>query len=330
MTSYLIRRLLLGALTLLLITFLLYGLIRNMPGTALDALRANADPSKEIDPADLERMKVIYGLDKHWTVAYWQWLGNLARLDMGQSIKHRRDVATIIGERIGPTVMLSGTSLVLTYLLSVPLGLWASARSGTTQERVVSSLLYMLYSFPAFVAALFLQLIFAVWLEGTRWELPLIGIVSDEYDSFSDWGKAVDRLRHLILPVACSTYGSLAYFSRFVKSNMEEVLRQDYIRTARAKGVGPRTVIWRHAFRNTMIPFVTLVGLTLPGLLSGSVVLETVFNWQGMGLLLYESINGRDYETIMGVTLIYSVLTLAGQLLADMLYAVVDPRVSYS
>lgn len=330
MTTYLIRRLAMAVVTLLLITFVIYGLIRNMPGTAVDIIAANADPSKQIDPADLERMREIYGLSDPWYVAYWKWVGNLVQGDMGQSIKHRRPVTQVIGERIGPTLMLSGTSLVLTYLLSVPMGLWASANSGSSGERLQAVALYMLYSFPAFVAALLLQLVFAVWLEGTAWELPLIGIKSNEYDTLSFAGKVVDRLRHLILPVTCFTYGGLAYFSRFVKSNMEEVLRQDYIRTARAKGVGPRAIIWKHAFRNTLIPFVTLIGLTLPGLLSGSVVLETVFNWPGMGLLLYDGINGRDYESIMGVTLVFSVLTLGGQLMADLLYAVVDPRVSYS
>lgn len=319
-----------AVITLLLITFMIYGLIRNMPGTAVDVIAANADPSKEIDPADLERMREIYGLNDPWPIAYWKWLGKLTQLDMGQSIKHRRPVTHVIAQRIGPTLALSGTSLVLTYLLSVPMGLWSSAKSGTKGERLLSAGLYMLYSFPAFVAALFLQLVFAVWLEGTALELPLIGNKSNDYESLSLLGKTIDRLQHLILPVTCMTYGGLAYFSRFVKSNMEEVLRQDYIRTARAKGVGPKSVIWKHAFRNTLIPFVTLMGLTLPGLLSGSVVLETVFNWPGMGLLLYDSINGRDYESIMGVTLIFSVLTLAGQLIADILYAVVDPRVSYS
>ncbi|MEN1679535.1 MAG: ABC transporter permease [Planctomycetota bacterium] len=329
MTSYLIRRLLLATLTLLLITFVIYGLIRNMPGNALDAMMAGADPSNEIDPRDYERMAAVYGLDKPWYEAYAHWLGNVLQGDFGQSFKHRQPVLTVIGDRVGPTLMLSGTSLLLTYLLSVPLGLWSAANSGTTRERLAGAALYALYSFPAFVAALFLQLVFAVWLEGTLLELPLIGLVSDNYQELSPLGKAADRLRHLLLPVVCFTYGSLAYFSRFVKSNLEEVLRQDYIRTARAKGVGPVTVVWRHAFRNTLIPFVTLIGLTLPGLLSGSVVLETVFNWPGMGLLLLEGINVRDYPVIMGVTLVFSVLTLAGQLLADLLYAVVDPRVSY-
>ena len=146
----------------------------------------------------------------------------------------------------------------------------------------------------------------------------------------TETGKIVDILKHMILPVFCFTYGSLAYFSRFVKSNMEEVIRQDYIRTAKAKGVGPVRILLHHAFRNTLIPFVTLIGLTLPALLGGSVVLEQIFNWPGMGLLFLESIYRRDYPVIMGLTLMFSVLTLIGQLLADILYAVVDPRVTYS
>lgn len=330
MFTYLVRRLLLAVFTLLLVTFVIYGLIRNIPGTAIDVALSSADPSLEIDPDDLERMREIYGLDKHWTIAYFEWLTNLVQGDLGVSIFHRRPVIEVLGERIGPTLLLSGTSLVLAYLLAVPIGLWATATSGSVPERVVSTLLYMLYSFPAFVAALLLQLVFAVWLDGTVLELPLVGITSDNYDQLSFGGKILDRLWHMILPVTCFTYGSLAYFSRFVKSNMEEVIRQDFIRTARAKGVDQRTVVLRHAFPNTLIPFVTLVGLTLPTLLSGSVVLETVFNWQGMGLLLFEGIHQRDYEVIMGVVLLFSALTLFGQLLADLLYAVVDPRVTYS
>lgn len=330
MANYLIRRLLIAGLTLLLVTFVVYGLIRNIPGTAIDVVVANADPSKQIDPADIQRMKEIYGLDKPWYQAYFLWLGNLAKFDLGTSIFHRRGVVEIIGERIGPTLLLSGTSLLLSYFIAVPLGLWSTAHRNQPGERGVSMLLYMLYSLPSFVAALLLQLVFAVWLDNTWLELPLTGIVSDNYESMSFFGKVGDVMWHMILPVTCFTYGSLAYFSRFVKSNMEEVIRQDYIRTARAKGLDQRTIILRHAFPNTMIPFVTLIGLTLPGLLSGSIILETVFNWPGMGLLLYEAIGQRDHEVTMGVVLLYSVLTLGGQLLADVLYAVVDPRVTYS
>ena len=181
-------------------------------------------------------------------------------------------------------------------------------------------------AYPAFVAALYLQLLFYVKL---GW-LPLYGMTSDNYETLSTTGKMFDILQHATLPVICFTYGSLAFYSRFIRANMQEVLRQDYIRTARAKGVAPRSIIWNHAFRNTLIPFVTLLGLSLPGLLSGAVILEQIFSWPGMGRLYFESIVQRDYNVIMGLTLMFSVLTLAGQLLADILYAVVDPRVTYN
>jgi peptide/nickel transport system permease protein len=330
MFHYLVRRLLLGFVTLVLISFVIFGLIRNMPGTPLTLALAEIDPSRSIREEDLERMKKSYGLDKPWPVAYVQWLGNLAQGDLGRSISRKQPVVKLIGERVGPTLLLSATSLFLAYLLAVPMGLFATVRSGKPDERALSTTLYMLYSLPSFVAALLLLVFFSVKLEGTPLELPLFGMVSDGYAEFSPPEKVWDVFRHMILPVTCFTYGSLAYFSRFVKSNMEEVVRQDYIRTARAKGVGPFRVVVHHAFRNTLIPFVTLMGLTLPALLSGSVILEQIFSWPGMGRLFFEAITERDYPTIMGLTLMFSVLTLLGQLLADILYAVVDPRVTYS
>ena len=177
------------------------------------------------------------------------------------------------------------------------------------------------------VAALFLQIIFAVWLRGTGWELPLFGMTDLPADA-SLAARVLDVARHAILPVTCQTYVSLAYDSRFIKATMEESLRQDYIRTARAKGAGPWRVLFRHAFRNTLIPLVTLLGLSLPALLGGSIIIEQIFTWPGMGRLFFESIRERDYPTIMGLTLMFSVLTLLGQLLADMLYCAVDPRIS--
>jgi peptide/nickel transport system permease protein len=330
MVNYLVRRLLIGLITLTMITFVIFGLIRNMPGTPLTMDLAETDPSRQISKDDLERLKQIYGLDKHWSAAYFQWLGNLARLDMGRSFREKRPVTEVISERVGPTLILSVTSLGLAYLLAIPLGLYATVRSGRTDERVMSTFLYMLYSVPAFVAALLLLNLFYVRLEGTAFQLPLGGMTSINYEQLSAGGKIWDRFLHMLLPVICATYASLAYYSRFVKSNMEEVIRQDYIRTARAKGVGPFRLIVHHAFRNTLVPFVTLMGLTLPGLLSGFVILESIFTWQGMGLLFLDSITNRDYPTIMGLTLMFSLLTLAGQLMADILYAFVDPRVTYS
>lgn len=323
MLNFLIRRTAIALLTLLLITFVVYGLIRFMPGNPLTQDLSRLDPGKVMKPEDFERLNKIYGLDKPWYIAYGDWLGNLARLDLGRSFSRKRPVVDLIAERIYPTLLLSISSLVITYLLAIPIGLYASARSGRTDERIVSTILYMLYSFPSFVAALFLQLYFAVRL---GW-FPLFGMYSDGYETMSTWQQTVDLFRHALLPVTCYTYGSLAYYSRFIRANMHEVLRQDYIRTARAKGLGPIRVLVKHAFRNTLIPLVTLLGLTLPGLLSGSIIIEQIFSWPGMGRLYFESIRERDYPTIMGLTLMFSLLTLAGQLLADFLYAIVDPRV---
>jgi len=326
MATYLLRRVLLGVLTLLVITCFVYGLARAMPGTPL-TVQLGEDPSRKLNPEDQERLRRIYGLDKPWYMGYAQWLGNVVRGDLGRSITRKQPVTSLIAERIGPTFLVSGTALVLIWLLAIPLGLYASARSGHADERTASLLLYVLYSFPTFVAALFLQVIFSVWLRGTPWELPLFGMTDLPADA--PWpARWADIARHMILPVTCQTYVALAYDSRFIKANMEEVLRQDYIRTARAKGVGPWRVLVRHAFRNTLIPLVTLLGLSLPSLVGGSVIIEQIFTWPGMGRLFFESIRERDYPTIMGLTLMFSVLTLLGQLLADVLYCAVDPRVS--
>jgi peptide/nickel transport system permease protein len=327
MIAYIARRLALAVVTLVAITLIVYGLARSMPGTPLTIAISETDPSRKLSAADLDRIRRIYGLDQPWPVGYAQWVSKVVTGDLGRSISRKQPVATLIGERIGPTMVLSVTALVLTWLLSVPLGLYASARAGSVDERASSLLLYVLYSFPTFVAALFLQIIFAVWLRGTRWELPLFGMTDLPADA--PWGaRAADIARHAILPVLCQTYVSLAWYSRFIKANMEEAVRQDYVRTARAKGVGPFGVLVKHAFRNTLIPLVTLVGLSLPALLGGSVIIEQIFTWPGMGRLFFESIRERDYPTIMGLTLMFSVLTLAGQLLADLLYAWADPRVS--
>lgn len=324
MAAYLMRRMLMGLLTLWLITFVVFGLIRNMPGTPLQLEAENLD--QKIDPADIERMKKNYGLDLPWHKAYVVWLGNVLRLDLGRSFSQRQPVLKLIGERVGPTLLISLSSLVLTYLLSIPLGLYCSAKSGKPSERAVGTLLYMLYSLPAFVAALLLLMLLSYRMD---W-FPLRGMKSDNYNQLGNWQQFKDVVWHAVLPIVCATYGSLAYYTRFVRANLQEVVRQDYIRTARAKGAGPLRVLVLHAFRNTLIPLVTLIGLTMPYLISGSIILEQVFDWPGMGRMYFESISTRDYPLIMGLTLLFSVVALLGQLVADVLYAVVDPRVSYA
>ncbi len=329
MLNYVIRRLIIGAFTLLMITFVVYGLIRSMPGSPLTLDLAESSPDKQISKEELQRRAEIYGLNDPWPVAYAKWVYGCARLDFGESIHEKEPVKKVIAPRVGPTLILSVSSLSLSFLLAVPMGLYCTHRSGRLDERTLSVGLYMLYSIPSFVAALLLLLVFYVKLDGTILHLKP-GMVSDDYESLSQTGKVFDIFKHAVLPIFCFTYGSLAYYSRFVKANMEEVIRQDYIRTARAKGVPPHKVLIKHAFRNTLIPFVTMLGLTLPGLLSGSVILEEVFSWPGMGRLFFAAITNRDYKVLMAETLIYAVMALAGQLVADLLYAFVDPRVSYS
>lgn len=329
MTTYLIRRLLLGVVTLMVVTAIVYALIRHMPGTPLTMAQENIDPSRKISDEDYELLKKAYGLDKPWYTAYFYWLGNVVTGDLGASFRERKPVAGVIGQRIGPTLLLSGLSLFIAYVVSVPIGLYSTLRSNKWDERTSSVFLYILYSLPTYVAALQLLVIFYLRLKGTAWQLKP-GMVSDNFGELSRLGQVQDIAAHMILPLICFTYGSLAYYSRFVKANMEEAIRQDYIRTARAKGVGPIRVLVEHAFRNTLIPFVTLVGLSLPGILSGSIILEQIFSWPGMGSLFFESLTFRDYPVIMGLVLMFTLLTLFGQLLADVLYAIVDPRVTYS
>jgi len=326
MLNYLIRRIAFGVLTLILISFIVYGLIRNMPGTPLTTAMSMVDPSREISAEDVKRLERIFGLDRPWHEAYFVWIGNVVRGDFGRSLTRPNAVVELIRQRVGPTLLLTLSSLSIAWLLSVPMGILATARSGRVDERLVSTLLYMLYALPSFVAALFLQILLAVKL---GW-LPLLGMTAANYDRLSPIGQAWDIFQHAFMPVLCYTYGSLAFDMRFTKANMEEVVRQDYIRTARAKGVGPVGVFCKHAFRNALVPLVTMIGLTLPVLLSGSILIERIFSWPGMGSLYFESLLERDYPTIMGLTLMFSVLTLIGQLLADVLYAAVDPRVSYS
>jgi peptide/nickel transport system permease protein len=288
---------------------------------------AELDPSKRMSPEDLDRLNKAYGLDKPWMTAYAYWLGNVCRLDFGSSFTFRQPVLGVIVDRLPATLVLSIASISIAYAVSIVLGLFSAARNARIEERVLSGGLYLLYSLPVVVAAVFLQYWFAVKL---RW-LPIYGMRSTEiYEGLSAYERAKDILWHSVLPIVCETYGVLAYYTRFVHTNLQEVIREDYIRTARAKGVGPVAVLVRHAFRNTLIPLVTMLGLTLPALLSGAIIVERIFAWPGMGQLFFNSITERDYPVIMGLVLVFSVLTLAGQLLADVLYAFVDPRVRLS
>jgi peptide/nickel transport system permease protein len=325
MLHYTIRRLLIAIPTLLGITLVTFCIINLSPGDpASFQVQGIQDP--RVSRRIYEELRRYYELDKPVRVRYVRWLGRLVRLDFGDSMStDRRPVTEKVKERLWPTLSLSLLSMTLGLALALPIGVYAAARQNRLFDTVSSTILYALYSVPSYVLAVPLIL-----FVGVKWNLlPFQGMASDNYDALSAGQKAADLASHYVLITICFTYGALAYDSRFVRQNMLEVLRQDYIRTARAKGVSEFRVIGRHAFRNTLIPVMTLLGLMLPDIIGGSVILEVMFNWPGMGRLFFESMMARDYPTVMALSFITAFLVLLGTLLADLSYALVDPRVSY-
>jgi len=255
---------------------------------------------------------------------YW-W--NLLRFDLGDSHVYKEPVLRLILRRIPISATLSVTSLILAYLISVPLGVWAAVRHRKLRERAVSTALFMLYSLASFFVATLLLRYLGIG-QPFKW-IPVSGFESQDTFPLTTWEHIKDVLHHTIAPIFCMTYASFAALSRFAKSGLLNVIRSDYVRTARAKGLGEAVVILKHALRNGIIPIVTLLGTTLPVVVGGSIIVESVFGIPGIGLLLWESITQRDYNVVIGDALIVGVLVMVGILISDLLYAVVDPRISY-
>jgi peptide/nickel transport system permease protein len=296
-------------------------LAMGMQGDSLSATRGTA--TQQIV---LEQRKLL-GLDKPLWMRYPIWLGKLAVLDFGRSFKDQRPVREIVAERLPVTIQIELLSVLLAYVISIPIGVHSAVRAGSASERVTTVILFILYSLPSFWVAYILLYFLA---GGSYWHIfPVGGASGPEAANYSAGRWLVDRLWHLALPILVLTYGSFAGLSRFMRTGMMDVLRQDYIRTARAKGLSERTVIFKHAMRNSIIPIVTILSGLLPGLIGGAVITETIFNIKGMGQLGYNAVLARDYPVIMAVAVLSAVLTLVGILLSDILYAVVDPRIKY-
>jgi peptide/nickel transport system permease protein len=328
MTTYILRRLLLVIPTLFGITLLTFLLIRLAPGNAALIKGQTGENGGHAMTAEVREQTIkLYGLDKNPFEAYVDWVGNIARLNFGQSFVDHRPVLTKIGERIGLSLSLTGTALVLSYLVAVPLGIIAAIKRGQPVDRAISFTVFLLYSIPSFVAALALILFVA---GGDYLNLlPMYGANSLDASEMSTPQWIWDRVLHMILPVICLTYGSLASISRYVRVSMLEVLGQDFLRTARAKGLSEKRVIFVQALRNAMIPIVTVFAMELPGLIGGTIIIEEIFTLPGMGQLTFQAIEERDQFVIMGVVTISAVITLLGYLLADIVYVFVDPRIRY-
>lgn len=322
MLTYILRRLILTiplVLGITLVTFLVMHLAPGKPTDIVTEMRAKVGAEAK------ERLKTLYGLDKPWYAQYLNWLKRLVRLDFGKSFKDDRPVIDKIFERLPATLLLNISSLVLIFSFALPIGIYSAVKQNSFFDRGMTVFVFLGFSVPTFWLALLLMVLFGIKL---GW-LPISGLRSLNWDELSLLGKIGDLLKHLILPVSVSAFTGLAGLSRYSRASMLEVIHQDYIRTARAKGLPESQVIFKHALRNALIPVVTILGLSLPDLIGGSFIFETIFSYPGMGRLGYEAIMARDYPVVMGVGTIVAFLTLLGNFLADITYAYVDPRIRY-
>jgi peptide/nickel transport system permease protein len=284
------------------------------------------DLNPSLKPADIARIKTNLGLDRPLWLQYVTWLAGIGHGDFGRSLIDGSPVMSHILERLPNTLELTITAIVLGVLLSIPLGVTGALRRGSKLDNFFTVVSTTGFAVPQFWLGLILILFFSVQLHA--WGLPWLPS-GGAYSAFGG-GDLLDRILHLIMPAVVLSFFYLSVWSRFVRSSMVEVLSQDYVRTARAKGMAERRVVYLHALRNAVVPLVTLVGLELPALVSGGLVVEVVFGWPGIGRLLYERAQQLDYTTVMGITTFAALLVVLGNLLADLLYAWLDPRIRYT
>ncbi len=321
MLGYILKRLLLMVPLLVGITIVCFVVIHLTPGSPTDM---QTDLNPRVSAEAKARLQSMYDLDKPIHEQYLLWVGRLATLDLGRSFSpDHRPVIDKIAERIPITIIINVLSMGLIILVAIPIGVLSAVRQDSLFDKATAVIVFIGFAVPTFWLALLLMILFGVDL---GW-LPISGIRSLNYEYLPPLAAAVDLLKHLILPVLLSAFGGLAGLSRYMRSNMLEVIRQDYITTARAKGLSERVVIYKHALRNALLPVITILGLSIPGLIGGSVIFETIFAIPGMGQLFYMSVMSRDYPVVMGILFIGAVLTLIGNLVADISYAVADPRI---
>jgi peptide/nickel transport system permease protein len=322
MLTYILRRLLFTIPVLIGVTIITFGVMHLAPGKPTDlATDMNAKVSAEAK----SQLVKLYGLDKPWYVQYGNWLKRFVMLDFGNSFKDGRPAIQKIGERLPATLLLNFLSLLVIFLVALPIGILSAVKHNSLFDKAMTFFVFIGYSIPAFWLALLLMILFGLKL---GW-LPVSGLRSINFADLSALGKIFDIASHLILPVAVSSFTGLAGLSRYTRSSMLEIIKQDYVRLAYAKGLPASTVILRHAGRNALLPVITILGLSLPALIGGGFIFETIFSYPGMGRLGYEAIMARDYPVVMAVGTIAAVLTLLGNLIADITYAWADPRIRY-
>jgi peptide/nickel transport system permease protein len=327
--TYLLRRAL-GAIPLLLfISIAVYGLLHLAPGgpTAMYLRRGGG-----MSGADIAALEESLGLNDPFYIQYWRWLSRVLQGDFGMAITSSQAVSTEILDRLPNTLYLMGTAWAVTLLLAIPIGIYSALRQYSKFDHAVTAFTFIGQSIPTFWFGLILILIFYMTLDNPftgNALLPSGGVKTIGKD-LEGWAMVKDRIAHLILPVTMLAMGWIAWYSRFLRATMLEVIHHDYVRTARAKGLRERVVILRHAFRNAAIPLVTLMALDLPFLFTGALFAEVIFSWPGMGRLFYQAAERRDYGLLMAIIMITSLLIIIANLIADIVYAWLDPRIKLS
>lgn len=324
MRRYILKRLLYAIPLLWGIATVTFFMMQLAPGDPLD-MYLEPQRQRRVDPEVIELLRQKYGLDQPIHVQYVRWLGNVLHGDFGESFRHRRPVSHLLAETIPYTLQLTVLAVLFDALIGITFGIISAVKQYSLLDKVVTLGSLIIYAIPGFWLALMLVLVFSVHL---GW-FPTSQTRSMDYEFLSAWGKIGDRLWHLVLPVFVMGIASAAGTARYMRNRLLEVLSEDYVIAARARGFTERFVILKHALRNALIPIITIYGLSLPFLLGGATIVETIFAWPGMGRLAVAGVGGRDYPLIMATMLIAATLTVMGNLLADVTYAWVDPRVSY-
>lgn len=322
MVTFILRRLIQTAIVLVLLSYVCFILMTLMPGDPIE-LMVTSNP--RITAEDVARLRDLYGLDKPSYVRYWNWAKQISQGDLGFSRTYRVPVMDLLAPRLLNTFYLSLSSLLISLLLAIPLGVWTALRVGSPVDYFLNFFSSAGISMPSFWLGIVLIIVFGIW-----WPiLPPSGTSSIGIESAGTWEIFSDRVTYLVLPTLSLAIMQTGRFVRFTRSSMLEALHQDYIRTAKAKGLAAPIVVWRHAFRNALIPLITVVTLSFSSLFSGALITETVFAYQGVGKLVYESIRGNDFNVAMIAFMISIAMVLIFNLIADLLYGVADPRISY-
>lgn len=337
MIKYILKRLVLMIPTLLGITVVVFFMVNMAPGSPIEqklqqlrfagGTESQARESSGVSNEVMEALKKQYGFDKPVHVRYWIWLKNLATLDFGESFIYEEPVIDLIASKFPVSLQFGLVSLILSYLISIPLGVMKAVKDGSKFDMTTSVALFGMYSVPGFMLAIILIVFFA---GGTYFDwFPIGGLYSDFYDEMNWWERILDRSYHFVLPTICYTIGSFTTLTILMKNSMIDVIKMDYIRTARAKGLEDKSVYYKHALRNALIPIVTGIGGFVGVFLAGSLLLESIFQLDGIGLLGFQSTLSRDYNVILGLIVISSFLMLIGNLISDIAYVLVDPRIDF-